>query len=272
MPDDAKFGCVIAVLGGSVQGYILCAINGAAEPLSVHFALSTTQRDLVVSIVILGALVGSVAGGTVCDVGGRRMGLVLAAACFTVGSVVMGLAPSFAVLLLGRVLSGVGIGFVGVAGPIYLVEMAPAAHRGTLVTANEIFLCVGCLVALVANLACSAAAHGWRWMLGASALPSLLMLCGASCVPETPVWLAQQLALSELRAPQAEREVAELLQEHAHPISRDEMRSRSEMPSSRSEMQISRSEMRSRREMPISESSEHLVVGLMASWPSPGQP
>ena len=89
MPDDAKFGCVIAVLGGSVQGYILCAINGAAEPLSVHFALSTTQRDLVVSIVILGALVGSVTGGTVCDVAGRRMGLVLAAACFTAGSFVM---------------------------------------------------------------------------------------------------------------------------------------------------------------------------------------
>ena len=76
------------------------------------------------------------AGGTVCDVGGRRMGLVLAAACFTAGSLIMGLAPSFGVLLLGRVLAGVGIGFVGVAGPIYLVEMSPAAHRGTLVTAN----------------------------------------------------------------------------------------------------------------------------------------
>ena len=92
MRDDAKVGCIIAVLGGSVQGYILCAINGAVEPLGEHFALSTTQRDLVVSIVILGALVGSMAGGTVCDVGGRRMGLVLAAACFTVGSLVMGLA------------------------------------------------------------------------------------------------------------------------------------------------------------------------------------
>ena len=57
-----------------------------------HTALSTTQRDLVVSIVILGALVGSMAGGTVCDVGGRRMGLVLAAACFTAGSLIMGLA------------------------------------------------------------------------------------------------------------------------------------------------------------------------------------
>ena len=136
MRADAKFGCIIAVLGGGVQGYILCAVNGAMEPLSVHFALTTTQRDLVVSMVILGALVGSMAGGTVCDVGGRRMGLVLAAACFTAGSLIMGLAPSFAVLLLGRVLAGVGIGFVGVAGPIYLVEMSPAAHRGTLVTAN----------------------------------------------------------------------------------------------------------------------------------------
>lgn len=43
MRDDAKFGCIIAVLGGSVQGYILCAINGAVQPLSVHFALTTTQ-------------------------------------------------------------------------------------------------------------------------------------------------------------------------------------------------------------------------------------
>ena len=171
-----------------------------------------------------------------------------------------GLAPSFAVPLLGRVLSGVGIGFVGVAGPIYLVEMAPAAHRGTLVTANEIFLCVGCLVALVANLACSAAAHGWRWMLGASALPSLLMLCGASCVPETPVWLAQQLA-SPSYARGAGRGGSCCGSTRARSAgTRCDLAARCRPHGARFRSRVDAS----RREMPISESGEHLVVGLAA--------
>ena len=163
MPTDAKLGCFFAVLGGGVQGYILCAINGAIEPLSDHFVLSTAQRDLVVSMVTIGALAGSMAGGTVSDVGGRRMALALAACCFVAGSVVMALAPALFVLLVGRLIAGVGIGIIGVAGPIYLVEMSPAAYRGTIVTANEILVCVGCLVALAINLACSEVEGGWRW-------------------------------------------------------------------------------------------------------------
>ena len=125
---------------------------GALAPVASAFALDTSQRDLVVSTVVLGALAGSMAGGTVCDGAGRRAGLALAAMCFLLGSLGMGLAPTFATLLAGRFLAGCGVGMIGVAGPLYLVEMAPAAHRGTLVTANEILVCLGCLGALGANL------------------------------------------------------------------------------------------------------------------------
>lgn len=67
---------------------------------------------------------------------------------FGLGAALMSLAPTFPVLLAGRLVAGIGTGISGVLNPIYLSEVAPPALRGTLVTANEILLTVGCLAAL----------------------------------------------------------------------------------------------------------------------------
>ena len=206
MAPSAQYGCAVACLGGAIQGYILCVVNGAVAPLAERFTLNTAQRGLVVSMVVLGALGGSMCGGTLCDACGRRSGIFAAAALFAVGSLLQAFAPAIVSVMLGRLVAGMGIGVIGVAGPIYLCEMAPTEFRGTLVTANEILVCLGCLAGLVANLALIGVAHDWRWMLGASAVPALGMTLLSCYMPETTVWLAQQSALLQLSSEAASEE------------------------------------------------------------------
>ena len=209
MSPDAQYGCAVACLGGAIQGYILCVVNGAVAPLAERFSLDTAQRGLVVSMVVLGALGGSLFGGTLCDACGRRAGIFTAATLFALGSLLQGFALGIHGVLAGRLFAGMGIGVIGVAGPIYLCEMAPTEFRGTLVTANEILVCLGCLAGLAANLALLGVAHDWRWMLGASAVPALGMTWLSCYMPETSVWLAQQSALLQLAASDPAAETAD---------------------------------------------------------------
>src|ERR1700691_2715226 len=74
----------IAALGGVLYGYDMGIIAAAAIFVKRRFALSTVADELVVSIVLIGAMTGAIAGGAVADRIGRRATLVWAAGIFIV--------------------------------------------------------------------------------------------------------------------------------------------------------------------------------------------
>ena len=58
---------------------------------------------------------------------------------------------SFAALVLYRVIGGAGIGISAVVAPAYISEIAPARHRGRLVSLYQLAITVGFLAAYVVN-------------------------------------------------------------------------------------------------------------------------
>src|SRR5215469_14419019 len=104
----------IAALGGVLYGYDMGIIAAAAIFVKRSFALSTLAEELVVSIVLIGAMIGAIVGGAVADQIGRRTTLVWAAGIFIVGSLLAPLAPNVTVLILARAIIGLGIGFTSV--------------------------------------------------------------------------------------------------------------------------------------------------------------
>ncbi|MGH9378880.1 MAG: sugar porter family MFS transporter, partial [Terriglobia bacterium] len=91
--------------------------------------------------------------------------------------------------------------------PMYIAEISPAALRGKLVSLNQLNIVVGILLAQCVNwliarpVPAGATAldifnswngqHGWRWMFGVTAIPSVLFFLGMLVVPESPRWLAK---------------------------------------------------------------------------------
>src|SRR5579884_715387 len=79
-----------AALGGLLFGYDTGVISGAELFLKNDFALSTFVLEVIVSGVLAGAAIGSLAGGRLADVYGRRRLLLATAIIFAAGALLCG--------------------------------------------------------------------------------------------------------------------------------------------------------------------------------------
>lgn len=178
----------IAALGGVLYGYDMGIIAAAAIFVKRSFALSTLLEELVVSVVLIGAMTGAIVGGAVADKIGRRATLVWSAGIFIIGSLLAPSAPNVTVLIIARAIIGLGIGFTSVTAPVYVSELAPPQSRGMLIGLYQFALTVGIALAdLVGYLLANQEA--WRLMFGLAVIPTVLFLAVILTVPESPRWL-----------------------------------------------------------------------------------
>lgn len=182
--------CVaVASCGAFSFGYHLGIVNGplGAIASSLGFASNASLQGLVVSSLLAGAAVGSLAGSALADSLGRRRAFLLDAAPMLAGSLLCAGATRLSTILLGRLLAGFGIGLSSALVPLYISEIAPTRLRGTLGSVNQVLICLGILAALVVNVVLPATA--WGTMFALAAVPAGLLALGMLVCPESPVWL-----------------------------------------------------------------------------------
>ncbi|MCY0881113.1 MAG: MFS transporter, partial [Firmicutes bacterium] len=182
---------VIAAFGSLLFGYDTGVISGAILFLKTAFHLSPVIEEIVVSIVLAGAVVGAAAGGFLTDRYGRKRIIIGAAGLFMLSALLTALAPNLTVLITGRVLVGIAIGIASFTSPLYISEVAPAKIRGALVSFSQLALTVGIVVAYLVDYALSAHAD-WRAMFAIAVVPALILLIGMLFLPESPRWLLKE--------------------------------------------------------------------------------
>jgi MFS transporter, SP family, xylose:H+ symportor len=195
-----------AALGGLLFGYDWVVIGGARQFYEVYFHLTSVGLiGWANSCALVGCLLGSLAAGTLSDRYGRRRILLIAAVLFGVSSVLTGWAFSFSAFIFWRILGGTAIGLSSNVSPLYIAEISPSAHRGRLVSLNQLAIVVGILLAQIVNwriarpVSGTLSSHlllqtwnvqyGWRWMFSAVAVPALVFTCTSFFIPESPRWL-----------------------------------------------------------------------------------
>lgn len=181
----------IASLGGFLFGYNTGVISGALLFIAQTFSLSIFQEGMVVSILLIGALIGASVAGGFADKRGRRFTLLLNALVFIAGNILSAGAPSLFLLFAGRLLTGFAVGVVSIAAPLYLAEMAPPERRGAFVSANQLAITLGILAAYACNVWCASEAN-WRSMFAFGLLPALMQFFGMLLLPESPSWLHRE--------------------------------------------------------------------------------
>ncbi|MFD9054899.1 sugar porter family MFS transporter [Streptomyces albidoflavus] len=176
-------------LGGFLFGFDTGVISGALLFIREDFALSSLQQSSVVSVLLIGAVVGSMLSGKLADRIGRRRTLGLVGLVFLGGTAVVTFADGFLMLLTGRIVLGLSVGAASATVPVYLSEISPPAIRGRLLTLNQLMITVGILVAYLVNLAFSASEQ-WRAMFAVGAVPAALLVAATLwLLPESPQWL-----------------------------------------------------------------------------------
>jgi sugar porter (SP) family MFS transporter len=218
---DAKLfvylATAVAALGGMLFGYDVGVISGAILFVKKDFSLSPGLEEIVISSVLLGSLIGAIAGGVLADRWGRRRLLIITASVFGIGAIGAALSPDTGWLIVARILAGAAIGVASFVAPLYISEIAPVAIRGKLVSLNQVALTSGIVISYLIDYA-FAGAGAWRWMFAMAVVPAAAFAIGLLFIPESPRWLVgrgmadkARAVLERIRAPgQVEAEFTQI--------------------------------------------------------------
>lgn len=192
--------CVIAALANALFGFETAAISTSKLGAAAEFNVSSESPlyGFLAACNAIGATVGASLAGFPQDWLGRRLTLVIACVVYGGAVTVSVTSASFAQLCAGRLITGLAIGLFSSTGPMYISELAPPAIRGSLVTVNQVCICVGILFGFAVGKIFPTTQ--WRYML-AFALPvaALLLLAFAFVTPFSPRWLVTKGRSDEAR-------------------------------------------------------------------------
>ncbi|WP_236983853.1 sugar porter family MFS transporter [Mycobacterium kiyosense] len=173
---------------GVIYGYDLSSIAGALLFLPNDFGLTIPQKGLVTTMVVIGQIVGALAGGLLADAIGRQKSMVAILVGYAAFALLGATAVSLPMLLVARLLLGVTIGVSLVVVPVYVAESAPSAVRGRLLTAYQFATLTGIILGYVVGYALAETIQSWRWMLGLAAVPAGLLIPLLLRMPDTARW------------------------------------------------------------------------------------
>lgn len=191
---------VVIALGGFLFGFDTGVVSGALLYIKRDFGLSAFEQGSVVSVLLIGAMLGAVAAGRMAENLGRRKALGIEGAVFLIGTAILVAAPGYGALLVGRVVLGLAVGAASATVPVYLSEVSPKEIRGRVLTLNQLMITTGILISYFVNLLFASGGQ-WRGMFAVGAFPALGIVVGALwLLPESPQWLIRHGRRDEARA------------------------------------------------------------------------
>ncbi|WP_111719273.1 sugar porter family MFS transporter [Homoserinimonas sp. OAct 916] len=191
---------IIAAIGGLLFGFDTGVISGALLYLKKDLNANSTAQEWIVSVLLLGAILGAIGSGYLADKLSRKWTKVISGCIYVVGALGCAFAVSIPMLIGFRFLLGLSVGTASFVAPLYIAEVSPPRVRGGLVSFNQLLITSGILLAYLVNFAFSSTPDGWRWMLGVGVIPGAALAIGMLTVPHTPRWLMEQGREDEARA------------------------------------------------------------------------
>lgn len=187
---------LIISLGGFASGYTVSNIGAAILYIPNSIPLNVLETTLVVSMVLIGALLGSFASGLLADRFGRKPIIVVSALVGAIASLGIAFSRKSWHLVLGRFLVGLAVGALTVLSGLFLAEASPAPIRGSLQGYGHLSGWVGGILAHGIGILFIYLTPGrmcWRLSFGLGAIffapAAMATLFG---LPESPRWLVSK--------------------------------------------------------------------------------
>jgi sugar porter (SP) family MFS transporter len=180
---------MVSAISSLLYGYDTGIISGALLQIKKEFSIGSSMQQIVTSAILLGAVVGALAGSRLSERRGRHVTVLILACVYAIGALGAAAAPSPWLLVVGRLVLGFAVGGATQTVPMYVAELAPARRRGRLVLTFQVGIGVGILISTIVG---AAAGISWRVAIGAAAAPALIMFALMLRLPESPRWLVKR--------------------------------------------------------------------------------
>lgn len=161
--------------------------------------LSARNTNLIVSLPLVGSIVGAIAASPVQNHLGRKWTLINCYVLSLAGVFLQLFAPNLAAFVIGRFWNMTVTGIAMATAPLYLSEVVPADYRGRAVALTNILTVTASLTAIVVVNATHSlqSVLSFRIPLAVQcAIPAALLPIMA-CLPESPQWLASKDRMQE---------------------------------------------------------------------------
>jgi len=191
--------CWIAVL---LDGFDLVVVGAVVPTLQSpeEWALSGAGTTFVITIGLVGMMIGALTIGTLTDVIGRRKALIGAVSAFSLLTLACAFAPNEIIFGGLRFLAGVGLGGCLPTAIAMVNEFTGSGRSGRATTTIMTGYHVGAVttaalaIVVIPNL-------GWRWMFVLGALPALVLVpLMVRQLPESASWLVAHGRRAEAEA------------------------------------------------------------------------
>lgn len=171
---------------------------GHAVPIDKNnptgFAIPTSRKSLITSILSAGTFFGALFGGVFAEWLGRRLAILLSCLIFSIGVAVQVGTTTVGGLVAGRLIAGLGVGGVSSIVILYVSEISPRRVRGLLVSAYQWAITIGLLVASVVDQGCKdrTTSSSYRIPIGLQFIWAAILAFGLFLLPESPRYYVSQ--------------------------------------------------------------------------------
>ncbi|EFA76336.1 sugar transporter family protein [Heterostelium album PN500] len=186
------FTTSLAVLSTLEFGYNTGVISPTMPTMQSIFKFTTSEKSALVSIILVGAMVGSIGSGIFVDRIGRKNTLLLNNLLYISGPLLTAFSTNFSMLMVGRIITGISVGIASTVVPTYISEIAPQHMRGSLGLLRQSTITLGIMVSSLVAYGLIHQDNGWRYTFGISTIPSILQMAFFFWFLETPRWLVSK--------------------------------------------------------------------------------
>ncbi|KAJ1474845.1 major facilitator superfamily domain-containing protein [Baffinella frigidus] len=185
------------------DGMNMVVISILYTTLHDEWGLTQLQEGMLAGVVFGGFILGTMVGGFLGDVWGRRNTLLFSGVLFVASAAASSFAPDLIWLMVLRTLVGFAVGFKLPVSVSIMVELTPAKDRGVLgIALAGIAFAVGEMFVCAAGIAIHAvdpSPDWWRSLLLACVIPDVFGIPLAwRYVPESPHFMISQGRIDEV--------------------------------------------------------------------------
>ncbi|SMY29771.1 unnamed protein product [Zymoseptoria tritici ST99CH_1A5] len=200
-PFQLYFLVILCAGSAIVQGMDQTAVNGAQEFYFEDFNIppeAVWQRGLLNGAPYLAsAAIGCWTNRPLNKAFGRRGTIFISCFISFATGIWMAAADSWYNLLIARFFLGFAVGAKSSTTPVYAAESAPKTIRGALTMMWQMWTAFGIALGFVVSVAFQdtdflGPNSQWRWMLGSTSIPPLIVMIQVYLCPESPRWYMEK--------------------------------------------------------------------------------